>query len=223
MRVLSVVTVAWLLPLVNSAPTVAQVGPANNSGAVRAVSPDFGDVPLEQLLARPEVRTHLRLTLRQQQQLDQPERAGTSDPPADGERRIREVLSPEQFARLNQIALQQRGPLALADAKVADQINMDNTKRAAIRATAAEANVKTRQAISEAFRGVRGRGQGMRQMQQDLTNRSSPLRQTMDEIRTNAEIKILALLSDEEKARWQKAQGEPFTPRADRAPMGTGR
>jgi len=56
----------------------------------------------------------------------------------------------------------------------------------------------------------------MEQFRRDMKNRLSPVRQKTDKIKKEAEAKILTLLSDDERVRWQEAQGEPFSFRTDR-------
>jgi hypothetical protein len=142
--------------------------------------------------------------------------------------KIKEVLTPEQYARLLQLDLQRRGPLALGDPNVAEQIKLDPAKRAPVAALANDAQKRIGEATSEALRKSLGEpepGSGevrivapvrMEQFRRDMKNRLSPVRQKTDKIRKEAETNLLALLSDEERTRWQDAQGEPFSFRTDR-------
>ena len=261
-----------------------------------------GPANLIQLLTRSEVQSHLKLTIRQKNELGLTPapangaggQGGAADPEAarrrdqmrqrfremgekmrdlpEEERRqkmremgeqvrgefeaartardekIKEVLTPEQYQRLLALDLQFRGPLALGDAKVAEQIKIAPERRAPISAAANEAQTQIRQAIFESMGftpggpqqgadpgtvpgagagrrqqrsqraqgGQRGRGgAGFGQLQQDMKNRLSPVRQKVDKTRKAAEEKILALLSAEESARWTAALGEPFSFRTD--------
>jgi hypothetical protein len=222
---------------------------------------------LRQLLERPEVQTHLKLTVRQKSDLGLNPRprsndrrpggrggesgtpgsapdgeagritlrvtGGPNDSPEERQRRlnevmesaradieaagrtrdekIKEVLSPEQYARLLELDLQRRGPLALGDAAVAEQVKLAANKRVLIANLALEAQRKISEARVEAIRE-----QGLPAYEQQMKNRLSPIRQKTDKVRREAEASILAQLSPDETARWQATQGEPFTFRIDR-------
>lgn len=235
----------------------------------RAPSAAPGD-RLRALVERPEVQSHLKLTVRQKAELGlnpKPGKGGAGDSsnttrtlsvsvPAGGENdspeerqkqikeavaglsdklaaetqartgKIKDVLTPDQYARLLELDLQRRGLLALGDPAVAEQIKLDAAKRAPIAALAGEAQRKMDAAFSEALLGADAGGTGPRtpaavagrveQFQRDMKNRLSPIRQKTDKIKKGAEANILALLSDEERTRWQDAQGEPFSFRKDR-------
>jgi hypothetical protein len=107
--------------------------------------------------------------------------------------------------------LQRRGPLALGDAAVAEQVKLAANKRVLIANLALEAQRKISEARAEAIRE-----QGLPAYEQQMKNRLSPVRQKTDKIRREAEANILAQLSPDETARWQATQGEPFTFRIDR-------
>ncbi len=238
---------------------------------------------LRQLLQRPEVQNHLKLTVRQKGELGLNPKpsangaAGRNAPPAGddlpgssgrialvlpaeagesgaspderqkqaeaaleklraqlaadaGSRlgKIKEVLTPDQYARLLQLDLQRRGPLALGDPVVAEQIKLDLAKRAPVAALANDAQKRIGEATSEALRKSLGEpeaGSGdvrivaparLEQFRRDMKNRLSPVRQKTDKIKKEGEANVLALLSDEEQTRWREAQGEPFSFRKDR-------
>ncbi len=225
---------------------------------------------LRALVERPEVQSHLKLTVRQKAELGlnpkpgkdgansssngtrtltlsvptgsenaSPEErqkqieeavAGLGDKLAaesqDRAGKIKDVLTPDQYARLLELNLQRRGALALGDPAVAEQIKLDPAKRAPVAALASEAQRKMDAAFSEALLGVDAGETGPRsaaavagrveQFQRDMKNRLSPVRQKTDKIKKEAEANILALLSDEEQTRWREAQGEPFSFRKDR-------
>jgi hypothetical protein len=149
--------------------------------------------------------------------------------------KIKEVLTPAQYVRLLQLDLQKRGPFALGDPAVAEQVQIEAAKRASIAAVASDAQRRIGTVMSEALRerlspsSAPGTSAGssnpsnfrvipraqVEQFQRDMKNRLSPTRQKADKIRREAEEQILAQLSEEEKTRWQQVQGEPFPFRTD--------
>ena len=79
---------------------------------------------------------------------------------ADLDKKAQEVLKPEQIKRLKELDLQYRGPLALADTKVAEQFNLtaeQKTQIAAILADYRKSEQATQQETYAAMGGGRGR------------------------------------------------------------------
>ncbi len=209
------------------------------------------------LLQRPEVQTHLQLTVKQKNELsgltEQSRTAmrgrmremfrGQNQPGQENESReqrrqrmqemapqiravvtafqgemnekVRAILTPEQAVRLHQLDLQRRGPLSMADPKVADELKLTPANRAEIGKIAAAYEQETGTVMRDAFQNMRENGGQM----PDFYSRLSPLRQRLDKSRKDAEAQTLALLSPEEKAAWTAAIGEPFTFRADPPPQ----
>ena len=273
-----------------TAAAAAETAPIIASGSVPVLASDR----LRPLLQRPEVQTHLKLTVRQKEQLGlnpkprgrsngangaegdssappppapddllgssgrvsiilSPDEAGAAATPEERKNKadaavaqlraqltaaseanaakIKQVLTPAQYARLLQLGLQKRGPFALGDPEVAEQVPIEPAKRAPISALAADAQRRIAAVMSEAMRtrlapgrdGSSSNGPNFRviprdqveQVQREMKNRLSPTRQKADKIRREAEAQILAQLSPEEKARWQQIQGEPFAFRTD--------
>jgi hypothetical protein len=270
-----------------SGTALAATTPLIASGSVPVSTSDR----LRPLLQRPEVQTHLKLTVRQKEQLGlnpkargrsngadggpgappppddllgssgrvsiilSPDEAGADTTPEERKKKadaavarlrdqlaaaseanaakIKEVLTPAQYARLLQLDLQKRGPFALGDPEVAEQVQIEPAKRAQITALAADAQRRIGAVMSEALQarlapsraGSSGSSNGpnfrvipraqVEQFQRDMKNRLSPTRQNADKIRREAEEQILAQLSPEERTRWQESQGEPFSFRTD--------
>ena len=124
--------------------------------------------------------------------------------------KMKEILKPEQMTRLHQLDLQRRGPLSLADAKVAEEIKLTPANRAEVAKIVADYQQQTGEVMRAAFEGARASGQFP-----DFQSKLSPIKQKMDKTKKAAEAQVVALLSDQEKAAWTAAQGEPFTFRAD--------
>jgi hypothetical protein len=107
------------------------------------------------------------------------------------EKALLEGLEPGQVGRLRQIALQRRGPSALAESDVAEALQLTAEQKQAIQAVLAE----PRNSRPDPFRG--------RRFGFDPPHR-------FEEERTQGQI--LALLTPEQRARWKEMIGEPFRP-----------
>lgn len=124
--------------------------------------------------------------------------------------KIKAVLTPEQQTRLHQLDLQRRGILSLADPKVADEIKLSAAHRTEVGQIVADYQQQTGEVMRAAMDSARQSGQFP-----DLDSKLSPTRQKLTKTKKAAEDKVTALLSDQEKAAWAAAIGEPFTFRAD--------
>lgn len=190
------------------------------------------------LLARPEVQTHLRLSLRQKAALEltpagKPKLGSLADgsmlekaiksgiamgeSPARrqaNEDTVRRVLRPEQLERLLQLGLQERGPLALSNPDVAPRVLLTPERRTEIHKIARDTDQANRTILAAfaARPGISGES-----LWAEWNNRLSPTRRAMDRAKKEAEDKILALLTPDESLRWRKLVGEPFAFRTDRA------
>jgi Spy/CpxP family protein refolding chaperone len=105
--------------------------------------------------------------------------------------KLGEVLLPLQIERLEQISLQMRGTAALADPKVAAKLSLTEDQKKKLEA-AATAN---REAMQQAFQG--GNREGMREK--------------MEQLRKDADAKVLAVLTADQKAAFEKLKGAAFT------------
>jgi hypothetical protein len=204
---------------------------------------------LVRLLSRPEVQSHLRLTLKQKNALadlfNNPQRGraniqittqGQPDPAAirqqiqdqiaarqgEQEKQIAEILKPEQMTRLHELDMQWQGPVALGDSKVAGEVKLSADHQKEIAGIVQDYQIKRQQALMElAQEQTESAPNGRRAMRRIMLNTNvldnplHPTRKKLDALRKEAEGKIIGLLSAEEKERWTKAQGEPFTFRKD--------
>jgi len=129
------------------------------------------------------------------------------------------ILRPEQIARLHELDLQWRGVLALGDAKVAEEAGISAEHRNAIQNLAQEYRTKSRELRMQFFQNMRAawRGPAAQTQTPQAAGPTTPAALDRADLaaRKEFEDKALAILSPQEKARWQKIQGEPFTFRAD--------
>jgi hypothetical protein len=199
------------------------------------------------LLKRSEVQSTIGLDLKQKQALDDllnnPQRSAirinaTNEGDRDPEKikkqiedqikaqqggideRIKSVLRPEQYDRLQQLDLQWRGLLALADQKVADRLKIAPAHRGEIGKISADYQAIKGQVMMElAQKSEEGAGNERRVMvrmnTKELENPLSPAYKKLDEAKKDAEKKIMAVLSSEERVTWKAAQGAPFVFRTD--------
>jgi hypothetical protein len=140
------------------------------------------------------------------------------------EEKIKAILKPEQYSRLQELMLQWRGPIILGDAKVADRLKLEPEHRAQIAQIVSEYNAEKMKVmasltqVSDSSDGAGNSGKVQRMMRvntQELENPLSPSYKALDGAKKDAEKRILAVLSSDEAAAWQKAQGAPFTFRTD--------
>jgi hypothetical protein len=133
--------------------------------------------------------------------------------------KVKKILKPEQMTRLHQLDLQKRGALSLNDPKVADELKLSPESRAAIAKIAADYQATVGKTMQEAFQGAAQNGNLQRGQGPDISNKLSPLRKALDAAKKDAEEKIVAALTPEEKATWTAAQGDPFKFRPDVIPQ----
>lgn len=201
-------------------------------------------VRLRQLITRPDVQRGLGLDLQQKNAIKElfsnPQRNGfqvkleSNGPPdpealrqsaaeqiraqqGDLETQVKKIVKPDQFDRLLELDLQWRGPLALADQKVAEKLKIERAHRAEIdKAASAYRTEKQEVLMKLAEKNDDGNGRIMVRMNtKELDNPLSASAKQLSKAKEAAEKKILAVLSTEERARWDKAQGESFTFRVD--------
>ncbi|HKA05634.1 MAG TPA: hypothetical protein VKD71_00160 [Gemmataceae bacterium] len=116
------------------------------------------------------------------------------EPPS---KELEKILKPEQMARLKQIARQQGGPAAYLRAENMKDLSITDEQKTKLRAISTELD-KDRQ---ELFRGA---GMG---------GFSPELREKMESLTKEATEKAVAVLTDEQKAKWKALIGEPYAVR----------
>lgn len=209
----------------------------------------IGDTTLTALIQRPDVQGALSLGMRQRAALRDIFAANTeqrvmvsvrSDRGADPgavqrqgdeqlrvqlsgrDTKVRAILKPEQWERLQQLELQWRGPLALADADVANRVDISGATRSKIAPIAAAYQKEKSEVLASLTQtredtspdGTR-RTVAVRMDTSELDRPLSPARKRLEKAKRDADAQILAALTPEERERWKAACGEPFTFRAD--------
>ena len=202
-----------------------------------------GDL-MRQVIRREEVQSHLHLTVKQKTDLeDLTKNPGVrisveghqNSTPEDLRKQVEDqiakqtlstgdrfkaILKHEQYKRLEELVLQWKGALSLGNSKVASDLKLDPTHRAEISRLYSDYSTKKQEIIMAGAqveenndgpnvrRSVRIDGRKLFMPGSDTFRKLSTLK-------TEAETKILAVLSAEEKSAWQTAQGESFTYRTD--------
>lgn len=138
------------------------------------------------------------------------------------EEKIKAILKPEQYDRLVQIQYQWKGLLLLMNQKVSERMKITPDHRSEIMKINAEyQKVKQEVMMSLMQQSNDGSPDGSRRATriqinaQELDKPLSPAYKKLDAAKTEAEKKILDVLSDEEKANWKAALGAQFTFRTD--------
>jgi hypothetical protein len=105
---------------------------------------------------------------------------------------IEDLLNGEQNKRVGQLELQQRGPLAFFDAKVRQELGLDQQHFTQIQMLLADSGKR----LADAFKDAKG---DLQEMQKRM---SQIYREMVDE--------IVKSLTPEQKAKWKALVGEPF-------------
>jgi hypothetical protein len=136
--------------------------------------------------------------------------------------KIKTILKPDQITRLHQLDLQRRGPLSMADPKVAEEVKLTPEHRTEVGKIFNQHQQETQKVMQDAFQQMRAQIQqnggiqpGQPPALPDFTSKQSPLRRKIDKSKSDAEEQVLALLSDDERANWKQAIGVPFKFRPD--------
>lgn len=114
------------------------------------------------------------------------------------EGKIDGVLLAHQKERLQQINLQIRGIGALSDEKVAKELGISDEQKEKIAAAREESQTKMREQMRELFQN---RGQD--------TDRDA-IREKMQALRSDSDKAVLAVLSSEQQAKFEKMKGPKF-------------
>ena len=113
--------------------------------------------------------------------------------------KLGQILLPHQMKRLQEISLQQRGTMALSDPKVAAELKVTDEQKKKLEEVA-NANMETmRTQMQQLFQGGNRDEQAREQA-----------RTKMQEMRKQADEKVLAVLTADQKAQFAKMKGAEF-------------
>ncbi|GAB6167424.1 hypothetical protein JCM19992_34240 [Thermostilla marina] len=160
--------------------------------AMREVFGDFRNLSREEMQQR---REEIQKKMQEQQKKLQAE--------------VEKILLPHQLERLEQIRIQLMGIQALNDPEVAKKLNITDAQKEKIQKVQEQAREKMR----EAFQGMRG-GDGQRPDPEAMRERFTKLREQIEK-------DVLAVLTSEQKKKFEELKGEPFE--LDRSALFRGR
>jgi hypothetical protein len=121
-------------------------------------------------------------------------RERTTKQAATAKSKLAEILLPPQMARLEQIALQQRGIQALSDEEVAAKLGISAAQKEKIASVAEENRTGMRERMQAIMQGG---------------NRET-MREEFAKVRKEMEDKVLAVLTSAQKAKFEEMKGEAF-------------
>lgn len=224
---------------------------SGSGGYLRLASPalSVSGGGLSSLIKRADVQTGLKLNLRQRNELGallrEPNQIRVAvtmseqdarDPDAlqrqadeqvqaqlgRHDEKIKAILTDEQWNRLQQLALQWKGPLALAEPPVAKSVGFSREAAAQVSKYAAEYAATKSEVMASLARTQEDvspdgsqRRVAARIDTSELDRRFSPARKKLLKAKAKAETSILGVLNPDELKRWAEACGKPFTFRSD--------
>jgi hypothetical protein len=137
------------------------------------------------------------------------------------DQKVKGILRPDQYERAQQLQLQWKGAIILGEQRVADRLKISREHQAAISGVVAEYQAVHHQVMMSMMERSELPSPGDTKMMvmkintDELKNPLSPAYKTLTRAKAQAEQKILALLSGEERQSWNNAKGAPFTFRTD--------
>ena len=137
----------------------------------------------------------------------------------DLDAKVKQILRPEQLVRLGELDLQKRGPLALGDARVAQDLKLSAQTRNNEARILSDYQSTMRMIVGEAMQDTIQSGAAAKGKGPDFESRLSPHRKKLEANKVDSEKRALEALSEEELASWRAAQGKPFQFRPDPAPQ----
>jgi len=113
------------------------------------------------------------------------------------QKKLADILLPNQLARLKEIQLQAEGPMALANPDVTKALNVTSDQQDKIKAALADAQTKVREAMS----GVRDLSPEERRA------KMTEMRDQMQKMRNDLNAKLLEILTQDQRDQFTKMQG----------------
>ena len=135
---------------------------------------------------------------------------------AEVDKKAETILQKDQIARLHQLDLQWRGPLALSDKKVADKFNLTPEQRGKVTAILADYRKSQNDMFVASFAAMKPANPDPNAPPQRpdpaaLEAKITEMQEKLDKVRSAQGDKVLALLTDDQKAAWTAAQGAKFS------------
>jgi hypothetical protein len=157
----------------------------------------------------------------QSQQLGQQMRETVTSFTGDLDKKTEAILTPAQLKRLHELDLQWRGPLALGDPKLAEEMQLTPQQRSDVNTEVQEFRQAQRKAIQEmatSFRRNRPapnpNGGAANAPQppnpEEIEAQRRAAEKDVEKARKVASQKTLALLTPEQVQYWRSLQGKPF-------------
>ena len=116
--------------------------------------------------------------------------------------RVAKILTPKQNARLNEINIQMAGVAALSFEDVAGKLDLTAEQQAKLKYLADEARAKQTK-LNDTYNSPTAAGQKSSRGREDY-------KKQLSQITAERKNESLALLTDEQRAKFQKLQGEKF-------------
>jgi hypothetical protein len=116
----------------------------------------------------------------------------------------KEILLPHQVDRLKQLGLQARGPSALVDAKVLQELGVSDAQK--------ERLTKLRERVEKERQTMFGGGrEGFRNMSEEQRRaRFTEMREKMDKLTKEVTTEAMSILTPQQKEKLEKMQGKKF-------------
>jgi len=109
--------------------------------------------------------------------------------------KLKKILLPHQVKRLEQISLQLRGTRALTDPRIAEKLKLTDAQQKKIEETMAANRESMMTKVRELFQGGGDREKAREQFRK---------------LREEADAKVLAVLTSEQKEQFEAMKGDPF-------------
>lgn len=113
---------------------------------------------------------------------------------AEAKEQLEEILLPAQFERLEQLAVQARGTMGLIHADTAKSLAITEEQSTKLKAEMQTFGETAREQVTQAFR----------------SGDRDAVREKMQSMRKELDAKLLAVLTDKQKADYEKLKGAPF-------------
>jgi hypothetical protein len=107
-------------------------------------------------------------------------------------KKLKEILKDEQYTRLTQIELQQRGVMAFSDPAIAKKLSVTDEQKDKVKTIMADMQSE------------------MQELRQSAGNDFAAIRPKVQALQKETTTKVMALMSADQKKTWKEMTGEPF-------------